>query len=74
VSLVLLDRLITIYDVKIELKWSAKASDGTEADGKLVIPEVSHEVTLDGLSEYTVRFPAHPPTVQDQALTLRFIS
>jgi len=45
-------KLITIYDVKIELKWSGKASDGTEVSGKLVIPEVSHEVTLDGLSEY----------------------
>jgi len=52
-----LDRLITIYDVKIELKWSGKASDGTEVDGKLVVPEVSHEITLDGLSEYVVRFP-----------------
>jgi len=46
-------KLITIYDVKIELDWSGKASDGTEVSGKLVIPEVSHEVTLDGLSEYT---------------------
>ena len=55
--LVLFDRLITIYDVKIELKWSGKASDGTQVDGRLVIPEVSHEVTLDGTSEYVVRFP-----------------
>ena len=56
-----LRRLITIYDVKIELKWSGKASDGTEVDGKLAIPEVSHEVTLDGLSEYVVRhFFVHP--------------
>lgn len=54
-------RLITIFDVKIELKWSGKTPDGTEADGKLVIPEVSHEATLDGLSEYTVRFPIRPP-------------
>ena len=52
----LLDRLITIYDVKIELKWAGKASDGTQVDGKLVIPEVSHEITLDGTSEYVVRF------------------
>jgi len=45
-------KLITIYDVKIELKWSGKSSDGTQVDGKLFIPEVSHEVTLDGTSEY----------------------
>jgi len=46
-------KLITIYDVKLELNWSGKASDGTQVDGKLVIPEVSHETTLDGTSEYT---------------------
>jgi len=45
-------KLITIYDIKIELKWSGRASDGTDVSGGLVIPEVSHEVTLDGLSEY----------------------
>ncbi|KAI0784410.1 activator of Hsp90 ATPase [Abortiporus biennis] len=45
-------KLITIYDCKVELKWSGKASDGTEVEGTLSIPEVSHEVTLDGLSDY----------------------
>ena len=48
-------RLITIYDCKVELKWKGKAADGTEVTGKLSIPEVSHEITLDGLSEYVVR-------------------
>lgn len=48
-------RLITIYDVKIELKWEGKASDGTDVSGTLTIPEVSHEITLDGLSDYVVR-------------------
>lgn len=47
-------RLITIYDCKIDLKWKGKASDGTEVEGKLTIPEVSHEITLDGLSDYVV--------------------
>ena len=47
-------RLITIYDCKMDLAWSGKASDGTEVKGKLSIPEVSHEITLDGLSEYVV--------------------
>jgi len=46
-------KLIIIYDVKIKLKWSSKALDGAEVNGELAIPEVSHEVTLDGLSEYT---------------------
>ena len=37
------------------LHWKGRATDGTEATGKLTIPEVSHEVTLDGLSDYVVR-------------------
>lgn len=47
-------RLITIYDCKISLDWSGTASDGTAVTGKLTIPEVSHEITLDGLSDYVV--------------------
>lgn len=45
-------RLITIFDCKIEMQWTGKASDGTEVQGKLVVPEVSHEVTVDNLSDY----------------------
>ncbi|THH28395.1 hypothetical protein EUX98_g5793 [Antrodiella citrinella] len=45
-------KLITIYDCKVELKWKGTASDGTAVEGKLTIPEVSHEITLDGLSDY----------------------
>jgi len=45
-------KLITIYDCKITLEWSGTASDGTEVKGTLAIPEVSHEITLDGLSDY----------------------
>jgi len=37
------------------LEWKGRAADGTEATGKLTIPEVSHEVTLDGISDYVVR-------------------
>ncbi|KAG6861540.1 hypothetical protein C0995_015273 [Termitomyces sp. Mi166 len=46
-------KLITIYDCKIVLNWTGTANDGTEVNGSLTIPEVSHEVTLDGLSDYT---------------------
>jgi len=45
-------KLITIYDCKIDMKWGGTASDGTEVTGRLSIPEVSHEITLDGLSDY----------------------
>ncbi|KAJ3478714.1 hypothetical protein NLI96_g9575 [Meripilus lineatus] len=45
-------KLITIYDCKVRLKWAGVAKDGTEVEGNLTIPEVSHEITLDGLSDY----------------------
>ena len=56
----LLSRLLTIYDCKVELKWTGKAEDGTEVKGRLTIPEVSHEITLDGISEYQVRIVCNP--------------
>ncbi|PSS35611.1 hypothetical protein PHLCEN_2v1434 [Hermanssonia centrifuga] len=49
-------KLITIYDCKVELNWTGKAADGIEVAGKLTIPEVSHEITLDGLSDYVWNF------------------
>ncbi|KAG6854581.1 hypothetical protein C0991_004917 [Blastosporella zonata] len=58
-------KLITIYDCKIVLAWKGTASDGTEVNGTLEIPEVSHEITVDRLSDYlynwtlsTARSPA----------------
>ncbi|KAI0340041.1 hypothetical protein BDW22DRAFT_1398971 [Trametopsis cervina] len=45
-------KLITIYDCKMELKWAGKTADGDDVAGLLTIPEVSHEITLDGLSDY----------------------
>ncbi|PIL24510.1 hypothetical protein GSI_14266 [Ganoderma sinense ZZ0214-1] len=45
-------KLITIYDCKVVMNWTGTASDGTAVEGKLTIPEVSHEVTLDGTSDY----------------------
>ncbi|KAF8516760.1 activator of Hsp90 ATPase [Gautieria morchelliformis] len=45
-------KLITIYDCRVDLKWSGTASDGTDVSGSLSIPEVSHENTVDGLSDY----------------------
>jgi activator of HSP90 ATPase len=56
-------KLITIYEVKIQLKWEGTAGDGSEVRGTLTIPEVSHEITVDGLSKYEViiqRFPSAP--------------
>lgn len=49
-------KLITIYDCKVVLHWKGRTADGTEATGKLTIPEVSHEITLDGISDYVYQW------------------
>lgn len=36
------------------MTWRGTASDGTEVNGTVTVPEVSHEVTVDGLSDYMV--------------------
>ncbi|KDQ61074.1 hypothetical protein JAAARDRAFT_32076 [Jaapia argillacea MUCL 33604] len=58
-------KLITIFDVKIDLEWTGTASDGTEVSGKLTVPEVSHENTLDQTSnihyDWSLTTAASPP-------------
>jgi len=44
--------LITIFDCKVVLDWEGKTAGGEEVKGSLTIPEVSHEIILDGLSDY----------------------
>lgn len=36
------------------MEWKGITSDGTEVNGKVTVPEVSHEVTVDHLSPYEV--------------------
>jgi len=45
-------KLITIFDCKVVLRWAGTASDGTEVKGTLTIPEVSHEIICDRLSDF----------------------
>ncbi len=47
-------RLITIFDVRLEMRWKGSTSDGTDIKGSLIIPEVSHENVLDGVSDFIV--------------------
>jgi len=59
-------RLITIFDVRLEMRWKGSTSDGTDISGSLTIPEVSHENVLDGVSDFSVSrvlpesFPRYP--------------
>ncbi|WWD17392.1 hypothetical protein CI109_101833 [Kwoniella shandongensis] len=48
-------KLLTIYDLAVEAKWSGKAKDGSDVDGTLKVPEVSHEA-IDGLADYVFEF------------------
>ena len=47
-------RLITIFDVRLEMRWTGSTSDGTDISGSLIIPEVSHENVLDSVSDFIV--------------------
>lgn len=47
-------RMITIFDVRLEMRWKGSTSDGTDISGSLIIPEVSHENVLDGVSDLSV--------------------
>ncbi|KAF8808998.1 chaperone activator [Phlegmacium glaucopus] len=49
-------KLITIFDCKVVLKWAGIASDGSEVKGTLTIPEVSHEIICDGLSDFVYQW------------------
>ena len=49
----MLDRILTIYDLEVDLAWTGKNAEGEEVKGTLKVPEVSHEA-IDGLSDYVV--------------------
>lgn len=36
------------------MQWKGSTSDGTDIKGSLIIPEVSHENVLDGVSDFIV--------------------
>ncbi|CAD6588892.1 MAG: hypothetical protein TREMPRED_005195 [Tremellales sp. Tagirdzhanova-0007] len=48
-------KLLTIYDLELEMKWAGLVEDGSQVKGTLKIPEVSHEA-IDGLSDYVFDF------------------
>ncbi|KAI7859636.1 activator of Hsp90 ATPase [Circinella umbellata] len=40
-------KIITIYDLQIKLDWEGTTADGTEATGKILVPEVAHDTDAD---------------------------
>ncbi|KAI9250976.1 activator of Hsp90 ATPase [Phascolomyces articulosus] len=40
-------KIITIYDLQIKLQWEGTTADGTEATGKILVPEVAHDTDAD---------------------------
>ncbi|KAH0544385.1 hypothetical protein FGG08_001526, partial [Glutinoglossum americanum] len=52
-------RVITLFDVKLQLEYTGRTTSKEEVSGTITIPEVAHDTSLD---EYVVR-PLHlPPT------------
>ncbi|KAJ2916948.1 hypothetical protein MD484_g3450, partial [Candolleomyces efflorescens] len=45
-------KLLTIFDCDVRMRWSGTTSSGSEVKGTLSIPEVSHEIICDGLSDF----------------------
>ncbi|KAF8647476.1 hypothetical protein AX16_006681 [Volvariella volvacea WC 439] len=45
-------KLITIFDCKVVIGWTGKTAGGEDVKGSLTLPEVSHEITVDHLSDY----------------------
>lgn len=50
------NRILTIYDLEVDLAWTGTNAEGEEVKGTLKVPEVSHEA-IDGLSDYVVSDP-----------------
>ncbi|KAI9495615.1 activator of Hsp90 ATPase [Zychaea mexicana] len=40
-------KIITIYDVQLKLSWEGTTADGTDATGKVLVPEVAHDTEAD---------------------------
>ncbi|KAF6763730.1 chaperone activator [Ephemerocybe angulata] len=49
-------KLLTIFDCDVRLEWIGTTSSGEEVKGSLHIPEVSHEIICDGLSEFVFQW------------------
>ncbi|ORX36754.1 putative chaperone activator [Kockovaella imperatae] len=54
-------KLLTIYDLEVELSWTGSDAEGSEVKGKIKCPEVSHEA-IDGLSEYVYEITITTPS------------
>lgn len=49
-------KVITIFDVKLQLEYTGKTKDGEDVSGTITIPEVAHDTDED---EYVVSHPNH---------------
>ncbi|CAK5282368.1 unnamed protein product [Mycena citricolor] len=55
-------KLITIFDCKVVCEWAGTTEDGTEVKGTVTIPEVSHEIVVDRLSDYVYNWTLTTPS------------
>ncbi|KAH6908306.1 chaperone activator [Coprinopsis sp. MPI-PUGE-AT-0042] len=45
-------KLLTIFDCDVRARWTGTTSSGTQVEGTLRIPEISHEIICDQLEDY----------------------
>ncbi|KAF8310566.1 hypothetical protein DL93DRAFT_2062011 [Clavulina sp. PMI_390] len=62
-------KLITIFDVRMVMNWTATHADGAKATGSLTIPEVSHGVVIDNLDDYVYDWKLNKATPADDEPT-----
>ncbi|ORX89361.1 hypothetical protein K493DRAFT_233839 [Basidiobolus meristosporus CBS 931.73] len=58
-------KIITLYDLSISLNWSGASENGTEATGKINIPEVAHDSEL---SDYVFNISIDDETKEKWAI------
>ncbi|TFK30275.1 hypothetical protein FA15DRAFT_663667 [Coprinopsis marcescibilis] len=49
-------KLLTIFDCHVIANWVGTTSSGSQVEGSLEIPEVSHEIICDGLSDFEFKW------------------
>ncbi|CAG8446553.1 14526_t:CDS:2 [Ambispora leptoticha] len=47
-------KIITIYDLQLDLRWSGNSPDGTEAKGTINLPEVAHDTSTEDIINVSV--------------------
>jgi activator of HSP90 ATPase len=48
-------KVITLFDIKLQLEYEGKTKDGESVSGTITIPEVAHDTAEDDLTSMRMR-------------------